>query len=106
MILNPGEAILWEDADEARECLRTLDKAGFKTRIDRSLLECDWEKARGVRCVRRCAFPSCIAIVDQFLADSLLADGTVPKRLYGDRGEKYDVRWWHEPVIAVVEDLL
>lgn len=106
MILKPGEAILWETIDQARECLQKLSEEGYLkiTTGDPQNVEPEWLKY-GVRRSVRNPFPSCVAFIDNDIFNDLIRYGKVVSPHYGDIGEAYDVRWYVSSA-PPVEDLL
>ena len=105
-MINVGEAILWEDEDEAEECLEALRVAGYKSFLGGEILDDIWRQSSGVRWLRRHEFPKCLALVEPQLKDDLIANGHITIRNYSDRGESYDIHWWKASAAVKVEDLI
>lgn len=107
MMLEPGEAILWETIEQARECLQKLSKEGYLTLTTGDPQDVGPELLRyGVRRSVHNPFPSCVAFIDEDIFNDLTQYGKVVSLHYGDKGEIYHVRWYSPPVEASVEDLL
>ena len=106
MILNKGEALIWETKEEGRECVDALRSAGYRFFYDGDIAETDRNYARGFRWSMRYEFPNCVSIIDDEVLDWMLADGIIHDISYGDNGECYSVRMWNAPSLPSMEDLL